>query len=96
VFVSLPDDKDIAQTTAWLDAHMRGRWMPVKPAAAEHLSYATWDRPVVPWSASLARNHRRIVAAGSWSFIAEVLAMLEVENEVAFEVNKNLVAEAPI
>lgn len=84
VFVSLPYDKDIAKTTAWLDAHMRERWMPVKPAAAEHLSYATWDRPVVPWHASLPSHHRRIVAAGSWSFIAEVLAMLGVENEVAF------------
>jgi dihydrofolate synthase / folylpolyglutamate synthase len=90
VFVSLPDGKDIARTTAWLDAHMPGRWLPVKPAAVEHLSYETWDRPVVPWNASLASRHRRVVAAGSWSFIAEVLAMLGVEHERAFDVRRSL------
>lgn len=84
VFVSLPDGKDIPSTAAWLDAHMRDRWMPVKPASAEHLSYATWDRQIVPWTPALAGNHRRIVAVGSWSFIAEILAMLGVENELAF------------
>jgi len=84
VFVSLPDGKDIPRTAAWLDAHMRDRWMPVKPATAEHLSYATWGRELVPWTPALAGNHRRVVAVGSWSFIAEVLAMLGVETELAF------------
>jgi folylpolyglutamate synthase/dihydropteroate synthase len=84
VLVSLPDGKDIAATAAWLDTHMRDRWLPVKPRAAEHLSYASWDRAVRAWDPAFVTTHRHIATLGSWSFIAEVLAMLGVENERAF------------
>jgi dihydrofolate synthase/folylpolyglutamate synthase len=84
VLVSLPDGKDIAATSAWLDKHMGDRWLPVKPRAAEHLSYASWDRAVRAWDPAFVTTHRHIATLGSWSFIAEVLAMLGVENERAF------------
>jgi folylpolyglutamate synthase/dihydropteroate synthase len=87
-FVSLPDGKDIAATAAWLDAHLQRRWLPVKPVAADHLAYASWDRPVIAWNETVARDCRNLVAVGSWSFIAEVLAMLGVETEVSFEVRQ--------
>jgi hypothetical protein len=38
------------------------------------------------WEASLVEGQSSVAAAGSWSFIAEVLAHLGVDNERAFSI----------
>ena len=81
ILVSLPDGKDIERTAAWLNDYIPGRWIPVRPRAAEHLSYENWIRGVSEWEPP---ECDRILAVGSWSFIAEVLAYLGVENEKSF------------
>jgi dihydrofolate synthase/folylpolyglutamate synthase len=86
VLVSLPDGKDIARTAALLDAQFPDRWLPVRPQAAEHLTYRSWNRDVPVWEASLVEGQSSVAAAGSWSFIAEVLAHLGVDNERAFSI----------
>lgn len=84
VVVSLPDGKDIAHTAAWLDASLGTRWLPVVPPMAEHLTYTAWGPRAVPWSPALVEPYRRVVAAGSWSFMSAVLTHLGVDNERAW------------
>ncbi|HEX7155232.1 MAG TPA: hypothetical protein VF618_27430 [Thermoanaerobaculia bacterium] len=90
VLVSLPDGKDIERTADWLDQQLGpGRWLPVIPPAASHLSYSTraWERPLIDWDDVDDYLRGPVVAVGSWSFMSAVLARLGVRNEQAFSLS---------
>ena len=96
VLVSLPDNKDVARTAAWLDRELGAdRWVPVIPPDAQHLPYSNeaWQRPLVPWN-DIRIKGRNIVAVGSWSFMSAVLARLGVDCERAFDASGGGAEEA--
>jgi dihydrofolate synthase/folylpolyglutamate synthase len=91
VLISLPDNKDVARTAAWLDETVgTTKWLPVVPPDAQHLPYsdAAWRRSLVAWNDIDVRLRPRmsVVAVGSWSFMSAVLGRLGMDAEHAFTV----------
>jgi dihydrofolate synthase / folylpolyglutamate synthase len=89
VVVSLPDEKDVRRTAAWLDANVGPhRWRPVIPPHAAHLHYSPqlWGRPLIAWTdvEPFLDAAPRIAAVGSWSFLSAVLDSLGIDCERAF------------
>jgi dihydrofolate synthase / folylpolyglutamate synthase len=89
VVVSMPNEKDVRRTAAWLDANVGARrWRPVIPPHAAHLHYSPepWGRPLITWPEvdPFVGDAVKIVAIGSWSFLSAVLDRLGIECDRAF------------